>query len=350
MKNDICVLIMAGGSGERFWPLSTKKKPKQLLRLIDKDRSLIRMTVDRVLDIVDADRIFVGTNAVQADGVLEELPMLNKDNVIIEPAFRDTAAAIGFGSLVIRKRFNNTTLIVLASDHLIKDEEKFREILLKAVDIASNDDSIITLGIKPNKPETGYGYLETNEAIDGQPSKVIRFCEKPYFVLAKQYVDSGRFLWNSGMFIFKIDTIFSAFKLLMPNHFRVLNDIDKLGDEIRNPQNSDLINSFSEFEKISIDFGIMEKYHNTMVIPSDFGWNDIGSFPALEEVFEGDDNGNIIINTILNQFDSKNNIIVGSCGKNISIVGIEDLVIVETENDILICSKASAQDIKKVIR
>ncbi len=349
MENNICVLIMAGGSGERFWPLSTKRRPKQLLRLIDSERSLIRMTVDRVLDIVSGDRIFVGTNALQAEGVLEELPMLCRENIIIEPAFRDTAAAIGFGSLVINNRFKDSTLIVLASDHLIKDEGNFREVLLKAVGIASKGDSIITLGIKPNRAETGYGYLETDSCQVGKECRVIRFCEKPNADLAKQYVDSGRFLWNSGMFVFNINTIFSAFRDLMPNHFRVLNEIKSLGSEIRNPENMDLIKWFMEFEKISIDYGIMEKYHNTMVIPTDFGWNDIGSFPALEEVFEGDENGNIVKGTSLKQFDSKNNIIISSKGKNISIVGIEDLIIVEGDNDILVCSKKSAQEIKKVI-
>ena len=332
MENNICVLIMAGGE-----------------RLIDSERSLIRMTVDRVLDIVSGDRIFVGTNALQAMGVLEELPMLSEENIIIEPAFRDTAAAIGFGSLVINNRFKDSNLIVLASDHLIKDEENFREVLLKAVGIASKGDSIITLGIKPNRAETGYGYLETDSCQVGKESRVIRFCEKPNADLAKQYVDSGRFLWNSGMFVFNINTIFSAFKDLMPNHYRVLNEIKSLGSEIRNPENEVLMKWFMEFEKVSIDYGIMEKYHNTMVIPTDFSWNDIGSFPALEDVFEGDKNSNIIINTNLSQYDSKNNIIISTGKKNISLVGIEDMIVVETETDILICAKSSAQDIKKVI-
>ncbi|MBP6365420.1 MAG: mannose-1-phosphate guanylyltransferase, partial [Bacteroidales bacterium] len=208
MIMDITVLIMAGGSGERFWPLSTKERPKQLLKLVDQERSLIRMTVDRILPLVSAERVFIATNAIQAEGVLEELPVIDPKNIIIEPAFRDTAAAVGFGCVVIGERFPGSTMIVLASDHLIKDEEGFREALSTAVGIA--DSRIVTLGIKPTHPETGYGYLECGELIKGQPSRVLRFCEKPALEVAESYLESGRFLWNSGMFIFRIETMMNA--------------------------------------------------------------------------------------------------------------------------------------------
>jgi len=340
---------MAGGSGERFWPLSTKTKPKQLLRLIDPDRSLIRMTVDRVTALVSLDRIFVATNALQYKNVIMELPMLPQENIIIEPIFRDTAAAIGFGSLVINEKFKDFILIVLASDHLIKEEENFRNILMQAVHIAQNDDAIVTLGIKPNKPETGYGYLETDSFEIEKVGHVIQFCEKPNKERAIEYLKSGRFLWNSGIFIFHINTILTAFKKYLPNHHIVLEEIKELKSDIRDADNDILIEKFMLFERISIDYGIMEKYHNIKVIPSDFGWNDIGSYNALEEVFEGDSNGNIIKGTQSKQLESHNNILISSTGKPITIVGVDDLVIVETDQNFLICSKNFTQDIKKVI-
>ncbi len=359
---------MAGGSGERFWPLSTKERPKQLLRLIDEEKSLIRMTVDRVLPMVSADRIFIGTNAVQAKAVLEELPMLPAGNVIIEPAFKDTAAAIGFGCVEIDRKFPNSTMIVLASDHLIKDEENFRLNLKKAVEVAEKEEAIVTLGIKPDSPETGYGYLETGvDSKDGQigcmvgvPTKVMRFCEKPALETALEYVKSGRFLWNSGMFVFRVPTIMRAFAELLPAHWSVFKEIEKLEVDASGSEASEVADQatdrdqklkllFDKFVKISIDFGIMEKFQNTYVIPVDFGWSDIGSYPALADVFPANDNGTIVKNATVKEFKSGGNIVIGTTGKTIALLGVHDMVVVETADSILVCSKEEAQNIKKIL-
>jgi len=292
---NLTILIMAGGSGERFWPLSTRERPKQLLRLIDSERSLIRMTVERVLPMVSAERIFIATNEVQAAAVREELGMIPERNIILEPAFRDTAAAIGYGCTYVETLIPGSTMVVLASDHLIKDEEAFRRSLLVAVEVAERSEAIVTLGIKPDRPETGYGYLETGECgvsgggiIDGVgvPTKVLRFCEKPALEQAVEYLESGRFLWNSGMFIFRVETMFRAFEQLMPEHWAVLKEISGLEKERGGGESGEgdyrerLKLLFNRFVKISIDFGIMEKFPNTYVVPVDFGWNDIGSVPC----------------------------------------------------------------------
>lgn len=345
----LAVFIMAGGSGERFWPLSTREKPKQLLKLVDKDRSLIRMTVDRVLPIVPAERIFIGTNAIQAKGIAEELPMLPLENIIIEPQFKDTAAAIGFGSVVIGEKYPDATMVVLASDHLIRNEANFCKRILAAAEAAAEKEAIVTLGIKPSRPETGYGYLETEDCYIGEPTPVIRFWEKPNLQRAESYVASGRYLWNSGMFIFKIATMNQAFAQYLPKHAALLAQIATLGDAKREHSNAKLNELFGQFEKISIDFGIMEKFHNTLVIPVDFGWNDIGSFPALDDVFDKSENGSVIQGSEVVEVSSSNNIILGKSGKVIATLGVKDLVIVDTENSLLVCSKAEAQSIKKVL-
>ncbi|MDP3398255.1 MAG: sugar phosphate nucleotidyltransferase [Bacteroidales bacterium] len=346
---NLVVLIMAGGSGERFWPLSTSEKPKQLLRLIDSERSLIKMTVDRILPLTSAERIFIGTNAIQAKAVIEELPELPEKNILIEPAFRDTAAAIGFGAVVIEKMFPGSTMIVLASDHIIKSEEEFRNDVMAAVECAQSENSIVTLGIKPSKPETGYGYLQVEHA-NKSPLKVLRFCEKPSLDKAVEYVNSGNYLWNSGMFIFKIAVIMEAFKNLLPDHYRLFKEIEQIEDITNEAGIEKLTAIFSQFTKISIDFGIMEKFQNIKVVPSDFGWSDIGSYTALPEFFRLNENSSVIKGVTVNEIDSHGNIIISTTGKKISLLGIEDSIIVDTPDNILICSKKEAQNIKKLLK
>ncbi|MGL4567408.1 MAG: mannose-1-phosphate guanylyltransferase, partial [Fusobacteriaceae bacterium] len=227
----LTAVIMAGGSGERFWPLSTPEKPKQLLKIFS-DKTMIRETVDRILPIIPAERIFIATNELQEIAVKEELKDIPAENIIIEPDFKDTAAAIGYSSLIIENRFKSSLkdgekieVVVLASDHLIKDEAIFRDVLGKAAEEARSNRVIVTLGIKPDKPETGYGYIEVknDEVIElNEVYKVKRFREKPNLETAENYVASGKYLWNSGMFIFTTETIFKNFDVLMEEHTEVL--------------------------------------------------------------------------------------------------------------------------------
>lgn len=348
-RNMLAAFIMAGGSGERFWPLSTKERPKQLLNLID-DRSMIRMTVDRILPMIPAENIFVGTNEIQAKAIAEELPMIPAENIIIEPAFKDTAAAIGYGTIKINEQLKknneeseNATIVVLAADHLIKNEENFRKRLETAVREAEKG-YIITLGIKPTKPETGYGYIETDECYIGEATKVKRFWEKPNLERAEEYLAAGNYLWNSGMFVFPSNIILGELEKYMEDHYKTLLTIKE------NIDNEEKIKEeFEKFEKISIDFGVMEKSTLIKVIPVDFGWNDIGSFPALEDVYDPDESGNIKKDVEYRQIHSRDNIVIGK-GKRVSTIGVKDMVIVQSDDEILICHKSRAQDIKKIIK
>lgn len=356
----LTAIIMAGGSGERFWPLSTPEKPKQLLNIFS-EKSMIRETVDRILPIIDRDKIFIATNELQELGIKNELKDIPEENIIIEPGFKDTAAAIGYATLIIENRFKNEIksgekieVIVLASDHLIKEEENFRDIVIKGAKEVSRNNVIVTLGIKPDKPETGYGYIEVKneEPISlNEIYKVRRFREKPNLETAENYVSSGKYLWNSGMFIFNTETIFKNFEVLMEEHTEIFNSIKEkleennlIGNELANLVRDD----FNRFEKISIDFGLMEYSRNIRVIPVNIGWNDIGSFNALEEVFDKNENGNILRDVNIKELDSRDNIIVGD-NSNISLLGVKNLVVVKNGNNILIANKNRTQDIKKII-
>lgn len=356
----LTAIIMAGGSGERFWPLSTPEKPKQLLKIFS-DKTMIRETVDRILPIISADKIFIATNELQQMAIKKELKDIPEENIIIEPDFKDTAAAIGYSALIIENRLKKLLkdeekleVVVLASDHLIKDENLFRKVVNKGAEEARRNGVIVTLGIKPDKPETGYGYIEVknDEKIDlNEVYKVKRFREKPNLETAENYVASGKYLWNSGMFIFTTETIFKNFDVLMEEHTEIFNSIrekllqNKAGLELTNLVRND----FKQFEKISIDFGLMEFSKNIRVIPVDIGWNDIGSFNALDEVFPKNIAGNIIRNTTVLELDAVNNIVVGD-GSKISLLGVKDLVVVKNGDNILIADKSRTQDIKKIIQ
>lgn len=355
----LVAIIMAGGSGERFWPLSTPERPKQLLNLFS-EKTMIRETIDRILPIIDSNKIFIATNVLQVDGIKKELPEIPIENIIIEPVFKDTAAAIGYTALIIEERFKKKLqenekieVVVLASDHLIKKEEEFRSILKIAAKEVRCNNTICTLGIKPNKIETGYGYIEIKEKDNitlKNIYKVNKFREKPNYETAEKYILAGNYLWNSGIFIFTTDTIFKNFEVLMEDHFCIFKKLKteiqkgKIGKEL-----SDLVKlHFENFEKISVDFGIMEYSKNVRVIPIDIGWNDIGSFMALEEIFEQDKSGNTIKNSKVKLIDSFNNIVLVE-DLNVALLGVEDLLIVKNGDNILIGKKNRAQDIKKII-
>ena len=355
----LTAVIMAGGSGERFWPLSTPEKPKQLLKIFS-DKTMIRETVDRILPIIKSENIFIATNIIQAKEIEKELSDIPKENIIIEPLFKDTAAAIGYSSLIIENRFKDElkdnekiNVVVLASDHLIKKEEEFRNVILKASEEAEKNGVIVTLGIKPHKPETGYGYIEVNDKNIELNSvcKVKRFREKPSYETAKSYLNAGNYLWNSGMFIFTTETIFKNFEVLMEEHTEIFNKLREiLKTNLTGKELSDKVRPYFEsFEKISIDFGIMEYSKNIRVIPVDIDWNDIGNFNAFDEIFPKDETGNIVRGQEIRNLDSKNNIVI-SDDLNISLLGIEDLVIVQNKENLLITRKNRTQDIKKIIK
>lgn len=347
-------LIMAGGSGTRFWPLSTEDKPKQFLNLVS-EKSMIRETIERTVKLVPFNKIFIATNIKYLENIKKEIPEIPEENIILEPTARDTAACIGYAGLIIRKKYPESLMAVLPSDHLIKKEDEFLENLNKAFKEAEAD-IIITLGIKPTYPETGYGYIEYKKSNTKKDIYSVKsFREKPNFETAEKYIEKGNFLWNSGMFVWKIDLILNEIKKYMPVHEKVLEEIEEKlnGLDLSGIELSQYIEEiFCKFEKISIDFGVMERSKLVSVIPVDIGWNDVGSFKSLEEVFSKDENGNILREDMKNTYyelDSEDNIIINKEEKIIATIGLEHFVVVNTGKALLICHKDKTQEIKRIM-
>lgn len=343
------VVIMAGGKGERFWPKSRKKLPKQFLCLSNDGKTMIQHTVSRVEKLVDSEDIFVVTSESYKNLVMEQLPNIPEKNILIEPISKNTAPCIGLAAIHIRERYGDAVMIVLPSDHVIKYNEMFLDTLKDAVVLAEENENMVTIGITPSYPETGYGYIclgKANEALQRiRAYEVEAFTEKPTIEKAKEYVASGKFLWNSGMFVWKASTILSNISKELPKLYEGLIRIkEALGtdDEARV-----LKEEFMAFTSVSIDYGIMEKCKNIYTLPGNFGWDDVGSWLALERINTTNDSGNVISGNIIT-IDSKNSIIQGS-EKLIATIGIENLVIVETKDAILISRKDQVQDIKKVV-
>jgi mannose-1-phosphate guanylyltransferase len=342
---------MAGGSGERFWPLSTKERPKQLLSLVS-SKTMIRETVDRVLNFVKPSDIYIATNELQSISISLELNEIPNRNIIIEPQFKDTAAAIAYSSMIMHRDFKEDEVIaVLASDHLIQEVDAFIY-SLKLAELKAKEGYIVTLGIKPSRPETGYGYIELESLKTYTPTKAIKFMEKPNLETAKSYIATGHYVWNSGMFIFSYDTIMNELKRYIPNHIKIIDDLKDIVELKVGLELSELVRPYFElFERISIDFAVMEKSQRIICIPVDFGWNDVGGFNSLEEVFEKDKNLNIIKDAYYVQLDSFNNIIISDDkSKLITSIGVSNMIIVQTKHALLICHKNESQKIKELLK
>jgi mannose-1-phosphate guanylyltransferase len=341
----LCGLIMAGGKGERFWPLSTDDKPKQFLNLLGED-TMIQMTVKRLEGLIPIERIFVVTAERYVGLVKEQLPNLPGENIIVEPVGRNTAPCIALSAFYINKRMGDVTIAVLPSDHLIKDEEKFRQVLNSAYEFVNKkQDAIVTLGIKPDRPETGYGYIkalyEIEKINNNSIYKVERFVEKPDKETAERYLNEGTYLWNGGMFIWKASTILKCTNQYLPQTFEVLAEIAAADENFEEV----LKQKYEEVENISVDYGIMEKSNNIYVIPCDFGWDDVGSWTSLERYREKDENGNVANQNCIAK-DSSGNIIMAS--KKVILNGIENIIVVETDDYIMISSKDRAHEIKEI--
>lgn len=339
-------LIMAGGRGERFWPKSRKSLPKQFLSLTDDGKTMIQLTVERISPLVNIENVYISTNKDYKNLVLEQLPGIPEENILCEPVGRNTAPCIGLGAVHIQKKHGDAVMMVLPSDHLIKYQKMFLNTLNDACEIAEKGENLVTLGITPDYPETGYGYIKFNpDKIDGRAFAVDRFVEKPSLEVAKEYLEAEEYLWNSGMFVWKVSTILSNIQTFMPSTFEGLKKIQNaIGSE---EQMAVLEKTFPEFESVSIDYGIMEKAKNIFILPGAFGWDDVGSWLAVGRIKKSNENGNVVSGNIIT-VNSQNNIIQGA-DKLIATVGVEDLIIIDTEDATLICDKGSAPDIKKVL-
>ena len=339
-------LIMAGGRGERFWPKSRINMPKQFLSLTGDGKTMIQLTVDRISPLVDSRDIYIATNRSYKKMVMEQLPELPEENILCEPIGRNTAPCIGLGAVHIASKYDDAVMYVLPSDHLITHPQIFRRTLNDAAEVAEQGNNLVTIGITPVYPETGYGYIKFRpEDTLGAAYAVDCFVEKPDLETARQYIRSQQYLWNSGMFTWKVSTILGNIKAFMPEMYEGLL---RIGDAIgTDGQDTVLEREFHAFQSVSIDYGVMEKAKNIYILSGSFGWDDVGSWLALERMQTRDEFGNVVSGNVVS-IDTKNTIIQGN-GKLIATVGIENLIIIDTADATLICEKNSTGDIKKVI-
>jgi mannose-1-phosphate guanylyltransferase len=342
-------VIMAGGGGTRFWPLSRQTKPKQLINLSGND-IMLNDTIQRYESVISFDKTMIVTNKAQAE-LMNEILLKNvpRENVLKEPIGRNTAACVLYAALVLKKRFGDAVMVVLPSDHYFVNVDEFRQVLSKTCEVAETTDKIVTIGIKPQFPATGYGYINydkyVNIKLPTNSFEVNEFVEKPSYEKAVKYIESGDYLWNSGMFAWKVSVILDNYKRFLP---RLYNRMEEIYDYIGTVEEQSYIDKiYPTLQSISIDFGILERSDDVIVIPADFGWNDVGSWDALGAIFPPDENGNIVKANFVG-IETKNSIVYGS-DRVIATIGINDLIIADTSDAILICPKNKAQDVKEIV-
>ena len=339
-------VIMAGGRGERFWPLSTGEIPKPFLPLLGK-KSLIQMTVERITPLIPLSRVLVVLGKKHLKVAQEQLPGLPPQNFLVEPEGKDTAPCIGFASLHVEKLGPDAIMAVIPSDHHIPDQDTYLRSLSAALNLLAARDEIITLGIKPNRPETGYGYIRAGEQVDMLNNisflKVEGFVEKPDLERAKRYAASKDYYWNIGIFVWRNRTIQNLLKKHLPEVWQGLSRIrERLGDK------KVITEEFRKFPRISIDYGVLEKAKNILVIPAEFRWDDVGTWAALERVHRLDENGNAIIG--MHRGIDTRNCVIHVQDHLVATIGVSNLVIVQANGKLLICSKEKSQDVKEIVK
>lgn len=343
---------MAGGIGSRFWPLSKTNHPKQFIDILGTGRTLIQQTFDRFNKIIPEENILFVTNEIYKDIVLEQLPQIKPDQVLLEPIRRNTAPCIAYANHKILTKNPNANIVVAPSDHLILKETKFINVVQKALDYVSKNKVLLTLGIQPSRIETGYGYIQVdgdheNISLNETICKVKTFTEKPDYKLAKIFFDSGEFYWNSGIFFWSLQSILDSFKLHLPE----VDAIFKEGKDIYNgPDEQKYISEvYPHCKNISIDYGIMEKAENVDVLCSDFGWSDLGTWGSLHEHMEKDKHENAVSGKNILVYDSTDTIINAPHNKLVIAQGLEGYIVVESEKVLLICKKEEEQKIKQFV-
>ncbi|WP_143960340.1 mannose-1-phosphate guanylyltransferase [Litoribacter populi] len=328
------VVIMAGGIGSRFWPYSRNNHPKQFLDILGTGRTLLQMTFDRFVQISDPDRFFVVTNENYFDLVKEQLPEMPEDHILTEPMRRNTAACIAFASYKIKKLDPEARVVVTPADHLILKDEKFKVRVQDALDAADENERLVTIGITPNRPETGYGYIQFMTETNGVAKKVKTFTEKPNLNLAKTFVESGDFVWNSGMFVWKNESILKAFEKYMPELAEVFEEGENFFYTEKEPEF--IRRAYSLVKNISIDYGVMEKSENVFVVLGDFGWSDLGSWMSLHELQPHDNQNNVVEGNAL-LYDTSNSFVKVNNDKLVVVQGLDNYLITESDNVLLIC-------------
>lgn len=344
---DTYAVILAGGIGSRFWPVSREHRPKQFVDILGTGRTLIQDTYDRFLNIVPKENIFIITNQSYEELVMEQLPSLTPNQILGEPLGKNTAACAAYAVNKISELSENGTLIVAPSDHLIQDNHKFIHQVHMAHRYAKENDALVTLGIKPHRPDTGYGYIqfESNEVSKGV-NKVVTFTEKPPLEMAEKFLESGDFLWNSGMFVWSITSIQKALNQFLPELSLSFAEVKGAYNTSLERQHIDRI--YTAIPSISIDNGILEKAENVYVLPSEFGWSDLGTWKSIHEHMESD-GPNTVLNAHLHAIDAENNLVVSNKDKLIVIKDLEGYFVIDTEDALLICKKDQEQEVKKIV-
>lgn len=342
---------MAGGVGSRFWPMSRSTRPKQFIDILGTGETLLQQTVRRFKPVCPPENIFIVTNEMYRDLIKEQIPEMADRQILCEPARRNTAPAIAFAAYKIATENENANLVVAPSDHVILKEEEFTRDIKMVLKAASENDWLMTLGIRPSRPDTGYGYIQyaDDQPFDdeGRIHKVKTFTEKPKLELARTFLESGDFLWNSGIFVWSLKSILKAFEAFLP-------DIDALFregmDKFNTPEEKDFIaNTFSRSKSISIDYGVMEKASNVYVIASDFGWSDLGTWGSLYDIRSKNGDGNAIIGKNVLTYDTKNCIVNTSNDKIVVLQGLDDYVVVENDTALLVIKKQEEQQIRQIV-
>jgi mannose-1-phosphate guanylyltransferase len=349
-KNDYCV-IMAGGIGTRFWPISRTSHPKQFIDILGTGQTLIQQTYDRFRKICHKENIYIVTNEIYKDLIKQQLPEINEKQIICEPARRNTAPCIAYASYKIASINPEANIVVAPSDHIILKEDSFIETVQSALKCSAANDWLLTLGIRPSRPDTGYGYIQFNSDItcpnDKKIKKVKTFTEKPVLEMAKSFIKSGDFLWNAGIFIWRVKSILDAFQKHMPE----INSVFKEGIKKYNtPKEKAFIkDTYTTCRSISIDYAVMEKADNVYVLQSDFGWSDLGTWGSLYDTRKKDKDGNTIVGKNVMVYDSKNCIVNMPGDKLVVMEGIQDCIVVESDNILLICKMSDEQQIRQFV-
>lgn len=347
----VYAVIMAGGSGTRFWPKSTKKYPKQFLNLFG-EGTMIQNTANRIKEIIPQERILVVTNDDYVEIVKEQLPKVPDTNIVGEPVAKNTAPCVAIAAELLIKQDPDAVMVVLPADHHITDPDRFQEILSSGIAKAESGKDLVTIGIKPDRPETGFGYIHAKsgsaETLKGNSVEAVQgFKEKPSLETAQKFVDSGDYYWNSGMFIWRADTVLNEFKNQLPDMHDLLK---QASEDLYTDLHSVAINEFYfDCESVSIDYGVMEGAKSVYVVPGEFGWNDVGSWTAVYDLGEKNNDKNVIQALNVAFAESEKNLVVSDSGKMISLVGIDNVAVVETEDAILVCNLNTAQGVKEIV-
>ena len=338
-------VIMAGGIGSRFWPMSTSEFPKQFHDMLGVGESLLQRTFARFEKLIPTENILISTNIKYKDLVLKQLPTITEQQLLLEPVMRNTAPCILYAAMKINALNNHAVMVVAPSDHWIDDENEFLKNIETSFKETSNNDILMTLGIKPSNPNTGYGYIQYQG--NNEIKEVLNFTEKPNLEKAKQFINEGNYLWNAGIFVWSTKSILKAFKQSLPE----MEKLFKIGNNVWNTDFEDdfIEDNYSKAESISIDFGIMEKANNVKVLPVDFGWNDLGTWGSLHDKLEKDKDDNAVVNANIIFRNSSNNIVRTQKGKHVVIQGLDDFIVVEKDDVLLICPKNQEQNIKQIV-